>query len=93
MSQPSEDEKQVAAKIVKMLQERGVSTKCPRCGNNTWTLMPGFFILPFQKDVKGYVIGGPTVPAIAVICNKCGYISQHSAGVLGFLLKEEPKHE
>jgi hypothetical protein len=30
-------------------------------------------------------MASPTVPAIAIACSNCGFISQHAAGALGLL--------
>jgi hypothetical protein len=33
--------------------------------------------------------GGQTVPAAAIVCNRCGFLSQHALGALGLLPKNE----
>ena len=76
-------------KIIKALVERGAKLPCPRCGNDTFTLLDGYFNEIIQSEPKGIVLGGRTVPSIAVACNRCGYLSQHALGVLGLLPKEE----
>jgi hypothetical protein len=30
-------------------------------------------------------LGGLGIPSIAIICNRCGFISQHALGTLGLL--------
>jgi ribosomal protein S27AE len=76
-------------KIIKALVERGAKLPCPRCGNDTFTLLDGYFNEIIQSEPKGIVLGGRTVPSIAVACNRCGFLSQHALGVLGLLPKEE----
>jgi ribosomal protein L37E len=76
-------------KIIKALVERGAKLPCPRCGNDTFTLLDGYFNEIIQSEPKGIVLGGRTIPSVAVACNRCGYLSQHALGVLGLLPKEE----
>jgi hypothetical protein len=78
-------------KIVKALVDRGAKLPCPRCGNNSFTLLDGYFNQTIQTELKGMVIGGPSIPSIVVACTRCGFLSQHALGVLGLLPKEEVK--
>lgn len=89
--QPISDEKK--QEIVKALEERGAKLPCPRCGNQSFTLIDGYINQTIQTGLTGMVIGGPSVPSVVVVCNRCGYLSQHALGVLGLLPKEEPKNE
>jgi ribosomal protein S27AE len=79
-------------KIIKALTERGANQPCPRCGNDAFTLLDGFFNQVIQSDPKGIVLGGRTIPSVVVACNRCGYLAQHALGVLGLLVKEESKN-
>lgn len=88
MEKLSEQEKQ---KIIKALQERGATIPCPRCGNSSFTLLDGYFNQTIQTELKGMVIGGPSIPSVVVACNRCGYLSQHALGVLGLLPAEGEK--
>jgi hypothetical protein len=80
-------------KIVKALTEKGVRLPCPRCGNQRFTLVDGYFSEPIQGELGGIVLGGPTIPSIVTICTQCGFISQHALGALGLLPKEEENNE
>ena len=84
-----EDEKQ---RIIQALEERGAKLPCPRCGNQQFTLVNGYFNQTIQTELKGIVIGGPSVPSIVVACTRCGYLSQHALGALGLLPKEGGKN-
>lgn len=84
-----EEEKQ---RIIKALEEHGASLPCPRCGNQQFTLLDGYFNQTIQTELKGMVIGGPSVPSVVVVCTRCGYMSQHALGVLGLLPKEGGKN-
>ena len=90
MKKLSEQEKQ---KIIRALEERGAILPCPRCGNNSFTLLDGYFNQTLQTELKGIVLGGPSVPSVVVACNRCGYLSQHALGALGLLQSEESKND
>ena len=90
MQQISDREKK---EILKALEERGAKLPCPRCGNQSFTVIDGYFNQTIQTALKGMVLGGPSVPSVVVVCNRCGYLSQHALGVLGLLPKEEAKNE
>lgn len=73
-------------RIIRVLQERGAILPCPRCGNASFALIDGYFNQSIQPQLNGgIVIGGPSIPSVAVICNRCGFISQHAAGALGLI--------
>jgi ribosomal protein L37E len=86
MQQISNERKQ---EIIKALEERGVRLPCPRCGNQSFTLLDGYFNQTVQTDLKGMVLGGPSVPSVVLACNRCGYLSQHALGSLGLLPRKE----
>ena len=90
MQEISDEKKQ---EIIKALEEHGVKLPCPRCGNQSFTLIGGYFNQTIQTDLKGMVLGGPSIPSVAVVCKRCGYLSQHALGVIGLLPKEEAKNE
>lgn len=80
----TEDQKK---KLLSTLEGRGVKLPCPRCGNNRFTLIDGYLNHPLQLELSGMVIGGPSIPSVGVVCENCGYLSQHALGVLGLLPK------
>lgn len=82
MVQLSEDQKK---KITEALTSRGAVLPCPRCGNNTFGLVDGYFIQPIQHDLGTLQIGGPSVPAVVVACQRCGFLARHALGTLGLL--------
>ena len=84
MSMPEERKKE----IIKALEERGAKLPCPRCGNQQFTLVEGYFNQTVQTELKGFVLGGPAIPSVVVACSKCGFLSQHALGALGLLPKE-----
>ncbi|MCX8514660.1 MAG: hypothetical protein ORN24_03750 [Burkholderiales bacterium] len=78
----TQDEKN---KIAKTITERGALLPCPRCGKNQFTLADGYVNTPLQNALNEFIIGGPSIPSVAVICTNCGYISNHAIGVLGLM--------
>jgi hypothetical protein len=86
-----EEKNRIAERLNQRFAEHGV--KCPMCGNNSFSLADGYFSNVIQDNLNGLVIGGPSIPAIPIICNKCGFISMHALGTLGLLppRKEEKK--
>jgi hypothetical protein len=87
METMSSDEKQ---KIVDALSKKGANLPCPRCNTKNFTLLDGYFNQTIQQKLTaGLVLGGPSVPSAIVVCNNCGYMSQHARGVVGLLPKNE----
>ena len=77
------------AEIVRKLTECGAANACPRCGNANFILLDGYFNSPLQSNFKNLDLGGPTVPSISTVCNRCGFISMHALGVLGLISKND----
>lgn len=86
MQQLSSEER---TRIIAGLQHAGVTQPCPRCSNSNFTLLDGLFPVGLQKDLTGLVIGGPTVPAVAVACDRCGFLAFHALGALRPLPSEK----
>jgi predicted nucleic-acid-binding Zn-ribbon protein len=80
-------------KIVAAFEAKGVKLRCPMCNSAEWVLAENYTPLALQDMTTGLVIGGPSIPAIAVVCKTCGYISLHSSKVLVNLPEEGPKNE
>jgi predicted RNA-binding Zn-ribbon protein involved in translation (DUF1610 family) len=74
-------------KIIKALEERGAVNPCPRCGKEEFTVANAYFNQPLQDSIATINLGGPTIPCAVVICENCGFISQHALGYLGLLEK------
>lgn len=57
--------------------------KCPICGNKHFRLLEGFSrneFIDFESKEHVY-----NIPVISIGCERCGFISQHALGALGFL--------
>jgi predicted nucleic-acid-binding Zn-ribbon protein len=86
MKELSEEQRR---KIVETLDEKGANLPCPRCGNDNFALIDGYFNQIVQTELKGMVMEGPSLPSAIVVCNRCGYLNQHALGPLGLLPSEE----
>jgi len=79
-------------KIQKALNEHlgtaGNPLVCPMCGQNKFTMTDGYFMSIVQSDLKKLELGGVSIPTVSIICNNCGFVSQHAMGVLGLLPKK-----
>lgn len=80
----SQEEKQ---RIIQKLNAKlGLSgAKCPMCGNTHFIIADGYFNTFIQDDLNSINMGGPSIPSISIICDKCGFMSLHALGVLGLL--------
>ena len=55
----------------------------PIAGEDDFILVDGFFMLGFQKEISGsFVIGGPSVPAVAIVGKTTGRIYYFALKVL-----------
>lgn len=81
----NEQKKKIADEISKRKNE----LTCPMCQNKKFIMADGYFNNGMQTDFGTFNLGGPSIPTIAIVCDNCGFVSQHALGVLGLLPKEE----
>ena len=81
------------AEVVRALEQAGVKLPCPRCSNNEFNLVDGYFMQTLQDSIGRISIGGESIPFVILVCTRCGYIAQHSLGALGLMPKEKVKTE
>ena len=75
--------------LIKALTEKVKLLECPMCHNNSFTIVDGYIVQSVQNDKNNIVLGnGPMIPSMAIVCNNCGFMSQHNLGILGLLKKE-----
>lgn len=56
----------------------------------SFSLIDGYITDSVQNEFSNQVIGSKTtLPSVALVCNNCGFISQHSIGILGLLNSDE----
>jgi len=68
--------------IEQALAAAGVDSQCPRCGSTSWLGSTEFASLRLSLHPGGEH-STDSLPAIAVVCQTCGYIALHSPMVLG----------
>lgn len=56
--------------------------ECPICHHRDFQVVKGFFQSIVQDDPLKLDLSGQSVPSIQVICQNCGFMSNHSVGVL-----------
>lgn len=81
---PSDPEKKLINEqiVVEALKKVGATEDCPRCGQNSFKILPGFFVHSVQTSTKGVQLGGPGLATWVVVCTNCGFLSQHAAEIL-----------
>lgn len=82
----NDDKQKIILKLNKRINSGNI--KCPMCGNEHFIIADGYFNSIMQDNLNGLVIGGPSMPSIAIVCNQCGFISSHALGILGLLPKQ-----
>jgi hypothetical protein len=60
----------------------GIGDECPRCERHDWMGATLFVNLRLSSDPGGEQ-STDSLPALAVVCQGCGFISLHSPMVLG----------
>jgi len=77
------------AELIRVLSQRlakcGKQSSCPMCGHAHFTIADAYLSNTLQADFKSVTLGGPSIPSLAIICTNCGFISQHSLGIIGLL--------
>jgi hypothetical protein len=68
-------------KIVAALKNRGAGS-CPRCNDSQWTVSE-FLRIDVQATMARDSTQRTTIPAIMIVCEHCGFISQHALQPLG----------
>ena len=74
--------------IKKKLVAKAPNLTCPMCSNKSFSMAEGYFMNTMQSDLSSIALGGQSIPTIGIICNNCGFVSQHALGTLGLMPKE-----
>jgi len=80
-------------KIAKRLNEKIKDITCPMCHQHSFIIADGYFNNTVQDHLDGLALGGTTIPTASIICANCGFVSQHSLGVLNLLPNKELNNE
>jgi hypothetical protein len=68
-------------RIIAALKERGAGS-CPRCRDSQWTVSE-YSRIEVQATMERNTAERTTIPAIMIVCENCGFISQHALQPLG----------
>jgi hypothetical protein len=74
--------------VIDALVKHGATKPCPRCDNQKFTLLDGYFN-PSITPESGGSMGKEVVPSILTVCTRCGYLSIHALGALGLVEKSK----
>ena len=72
--------------IQQALQSKGFGA-CPGCRQASWQLADDLVGIPTTSMGGGMAIGGGHIPMAQIVCTRCGFVSHHAVGVLGFKLE------
>ena len=81
---PTKDE------IAAALKNANATNVCPRCGNLGFAVVDSV-ALPTYASYSVNI--GKTIPAAAVVCTKCGFLSLHAYGLLGLPMRGPKKED
>ena len=80
----------VKTQVISELNKRVPNLVCPICKSGQMVLADGFISHQINKELtNSFLIGGSTVPVVAIICKNCGHVMEFSVGVLGLLPKKD----
>lgn len=66
-------------RIIQGLKDKNLPIHCGSCGSGEMTLIDGFVNQPLQDTFSGgLIIGGKSLPLIALVCNKCGHVQYYA---------------
>lgn len=80
-----QQKKVIIDRLTERVKKTGRGFNCPMCNNPHFVLLDSYLRNDIQEDLTSVVLGGPSIPATAIICSNCGFISQHALGVLGLM--------
>lgn len=72
-------------RIINRLNELIPKLSCPMCKSSGFTVADGYFNNPVQFKLPGVAFGGVTIPTIGIVCNHCGFVSQHALKTIDLL--------
>lgn len=76
---------EIKIKITETLEKKGLDLPCPRCGSEDFFIADGYIVHILQENSLKHSIEGAGLICIAIICQNCGFISEHSLGTLGIV--------
>lgn len=72
--------------IEQFFNEKKAFNGCPCCSKQSWTLVepPADYVWNYGSNMTsgGFVMPSPSVPAVLLACNNCGFIRTHAATLI-----------
>lgn len=56
--------------------------ECPMCHARDFRVVTGSISNVVQTGLHELALAGRSIPSLMIVCSKCGFMSQHSIGVL-----------
>lgn len=85
----NENEKKELSKA--LVEKIGRPFERPICHSQSFIIVDGYLVHGLQDNMNSIVLGkGPMIPSVAIVCIRCGFMSQYNLGVLGLMKKNEP---
>lgn len=72
-------------KIIKILSKRIGNFTCPICHEGHLSLVDGYSSHVLTDNFHVINMDGKIIPFVMLVCNNCGFISQHALGTIGLL--------
>jgi ribosomal protein S27AE len=70
--------------LFERLDVLGVRPDCPRCGSGSWSA-DTTSLNTFDQPRRQRAEDDRHLAKVAIFCNRCGFVSEHAAGVLGLV--------
>lgn len=78
-----EMKREFIAALTMKIRANGRSEACPMCCNENFLMIDACLVNVLQSDVKNVTLTGDYIPTLAIVCDNCGFLSQHAVGALG----------
>lgn len=70
-------------KVLKAINSKDVSGKCPMCERNEWSINPKLYAtMAIDKD-GNFIVGEGVSPLIQMTCKNCGHVAHFNPLILG----------
>lgn len=76
-------------RIITELNNRIGSFTCPICHKGQFKFVDSYSSYSLSDDYAKTKLGGKVIPFVMLVCDNCGFVSQHALGSLGILPKQE----
>lgn len=73
-------------RIMRRFMEVIPNPECPMCHGHQFGVVDSYLVNPVTEDYrKPHALVRRSIPTVAIVCAKCGFISQHSMAALRLL--------